>query len=143
MKPIARLLLLLLPFFLASSRPALSADPPPVASGFELPATDDGLPGAGPIRRVDWFRKLWLERRTAWSRRAALDRNAVVFLGDSITQGWGDNLGGSFPGLKVANRGISGDTTRGVLIRLDEDVLALHPKRGGDSDRHERFGGGR
>lgn len=51
----------------------------------------------------------------------------MVFLGDSITQGWGDDLGGSFPGVKVANRGISGDTTRGVLIRLKEDVLALDP----------------
>jgi len=50
-----------------------------------------------------------------------------VFLGDSITQGWGDDLGGGFPGVKVANRGISGDTTRGVLIRLPEDVLSLHP----------------
>jgi lysophospholipase L1-like esterase len=29
--------------------------------------------------------------------------------------------------VKVANRGISGDTTRGVLIRLGEDVLALKP----------------
>ncbi len=127
MKSITRLSLLLLPLLLASAGPARSADPPPAASRFELPATDDGLPGAGPIRRADWFRKLWLERRTAWSRRVEPDQNAVVFLGDSITQGWGDNLGGSFPGLKVANRGISGDTTRGALIRLDEDVLALHP----------------
>jgi len=29
--------------------------------------------------------------------------------------------------MKVANRGISGDTSRGVLIRVDEDVLALQP----------------
>src|SRR5258708_40000392 len=43
-------------------------------------------------------------------------------------QGWGDNMGSMFPGVKVANRGISGDTTRGVLLRLQEDVLALHPK---------------
>jgi lysophospholipase L1-like esterase len=50
-----------------------------------------------------------------------------VFLGDSITQGWGDTMGGSFSGVKVANRGISGDTTRGVLIRLEEDVLSLNP----------------
>ena len=55
------------------------------------------------------------------------DEGAVVFLGDSITQGWGDDLGGAFPGMKVANRGISGDTTRGVLIRLKDDVLALKP----------------
>jgi lysophospholipase L1-like esterase len=97
------------------------------ADPFALPASDDGLPGAGPIRRYDWFQKEWRERRTAFARRAGTDRHAVVFLGDSITQGWGDDLGGVFPGVKVANRGISGDTTRGVLLRLQEDVLALDP----------------
>ena len=51
----------------------------------------------------------------------------MVFLGDSITQGWDEGLDAAFPGMKVANRGISGDTTRGVLIRLQEDVLALNP----------------
>jgi lysophospholipase L1-like esterase len=99
----------------------------PAADRFEIPATDEGLPGAGPIRRYDWFRQLWRERRSEWAKRVAQDRNAVVFLGDSITQGWGGGLGAAFPGVKVANRGISGDTTRGVLIRLREDVLALHP----------------
>ena len=34
-------------------------------------------------------------------------------------------------GVKVANRGISGDTTRGVLIRLEEDVLARQPPGAG------------
>ena len=97
-------------------------------SRFEIPATDDGLPGAGPIRRADWFRNTWRTRRTAWSKRVTQDQGALVFLGDSITQGWGDNIGGSFPGVKVANRGISGDTTRGVLIRLKEDVLAVNPR---------------
>ena len=94
---------------------------------FEIPATDEGLPGAGPIRRYDWFRKVWRERRSEWAKRVEQDHNAVVFLGDSITQGWGGGLGAAFPGVKVANRGISGDTTRGVLIRLREDVLALRP----------------
>ncbi len=93
-----------------------------------LPATDDGLPGAGPIRRYDWFKKLWLQRRLMWAKQVEQDQNAVVFLGDSITQGWGELLKKHFPGLKAANRGISGDTTRGVLIRLKEDVLALRPK---------------
>lgn len=111
--------------------PALHAEtaaPAPAVARFELPATDDGLPGVGPIRRYDWFRNLWTTRRATWSERLAQDQGAVVFLGDSITQQWGDDLGGSFPGLKSANRGISGDTTRGVLIRLQEDVLALHPR---------------
>lgn len=98
------------------------------ATSVEIPETDDGLPGAGPIRRYDWFRKLWTDRRSAWAKRVETDQKALVLLGDSITQGWGDDLGGSFPGLKIANRGISGDTTRGMLIRLREDVLALNPR---------------
>lgn len=94
---------------------------------FDLPATDDGLPGAGPIRRYDWFQSLWKQRRSEWAKRVAQDQNAVVFLGDSITQGWGDDFQGRFPSLKAANRGISGDTTRGMLIRLEQDVLSLKP----------------
>ena len=96
-------------------------------SKFQIPATDDGLPGAGPIRRYEWFQKLWAERRSKWAADAAKDQGAVVFLGDSITQGWGDDMSGAFAPAKVANRGISGDTTRGVLIRLKDDVLALKP----------------
>ena len=106
-------------------------DKPPAAqpaARFEIPTSDDGLPGQGPIRRYDWFRKLWTDRRTAWAARVERDRNAVVLLGDSITQGWGEDFSAWFPGLKIANRGISGDTSRGVLIRLKEDVLALDPR---------------
>jgi lysophospholipase L1-like esterase len=112
----------------------LRADPAPAAapavpappSRFELPATDDGLPGAGPIRREDWFRKVWVGQREKFAAQAKQDHGALVFLGDSITQGWGD-VGSSFPGIPTANRGIGGDTTRGVLIRLEEDVLSLNP----------------
>jgi lysophospholipase L1-like esterase len=108
---------------------ALSADAASQAADpFALPATDDGLPGAGPIRRYDWFQRLWRERRAAWAARRDEDRGAVVFLGDSITQQWGSGLDAAFPGVKTANRGISGDTTRGVLLRLPEDVLALEPR---------------
>ncbi len=98
-----------------------------VTSAFAIPATDDGLPGQGPIRRADWFQRLWQNRRSTWSTQVQQDQGAVVFLGDSITQGWGDRMGDSFPAVKVANRGISGDTTRGVLIRLKEDVISLNP----------------
>jgi len=93
---------------------------------FAVPATDDGLPGAGPIRRYDWFQQLWRERRSKWARERDQDRGAVVFLGDSITQSW-ESLPAAFPGVKIANRGISGDTTRGVLLRLRDDVLVLNP----------------
>lgn len=109
-----------------ATKPA-AATTAPAASHYDIPATDDGLPGQGTIRRYDWFKKLWRERRTAWAGRVEQDRGAIVFLGDSITQGWHDNFDNSFPELRTANRGISGDTTRGVLIRLQEDVLALNP----------------
>ena len=98
------------------------------ASKFAIPANDEGLPGEGPIRRYQWFQNLWEKKRTGWAKQVKEDQGALVFLGDSITQGWGDNFRGHFKGVKVANRGISGDTTRGVLIRLKEDVLSLNPK---------------
>ncbi len=100
---------------------------PAEALAFEIPENDEGLPGAGPLRRYEWFKELWSRKRSAWAKRLQEDQKAIVFLGDSITQGWGDIMGGSFPGMKVANRGISGDTTRGMLIRLQDDVLALNP----------------
>ena len=100
---------------------------PADASHFQIPATDEGLPGAGPIRRYDWFKNLWTKRRQMWSKEVQQDQKALVFLGDSITQGWKADMGGSFGKVKVANRGISGDTTRGVLVRLEEDVLSLNP----------------
>jgi lysophospholipase L1-like esterase len=112
---------------LFAAAPLVAQDKAPSASRIQIPDTDDGLPGAGPIRRAEWFKRLWTERRSAWAARVEQDHGALVFLGDSITQGWGDKPGGDLAGVKVANRGISGDTTRGVLIRLKDDVLALKP----------------
>jgi lysophospholipase L1-like esterase len=114
---------------LAAGLTALAAPQDPAKAAvdaFTLPASDDGLPGAGPIRRYDWFQQLWRDRRSDWAVHGQKDRGAVVFLGDSITQMW-TGLAEAFPGIRVANRGISGDTTRGVLIRLHDDVLALDP----------------
>jgi lysophospholipase L1-like esterase len=90
------------------------------------PQPDEVFPGKGPLQKADWFQRLWRERRLNWWNNRERDRGAVVFLGDSITQGWG-TLAQDFPGLKVANRGISGDVTRGVRFRLKEDVLDLQP----------------
>jgi lysophospholipase L1-like esterase len=115
---------------LAFTLPPAAAQPParpPSADTFAIPPTDEGLPGVGPIRRYDWFQKVWRERRALWAARRDQDKGAVVFLGDSITQGWKEGLPLAFSGVKVANRGIDGDTTRGVLLRLDADVLAIAP----------------
>jgi len=85
--------------------------------------------GNGPLRTDrKWFRKLWTSKRSVWTdpKIVAAQQGAVVFLGDSITQNWNEDFRKQFPGLKTANRGISGDTTRGMLIRL-QDVLDLNP----------------
>jgi lysophospholipase L1-like esterase len=49
----------------------------------------------------------------------------VVFLGDSITDGW--RLAESFPGKPYVNRGISGQTTSQMLVRMFPDVIDLEP----------------
>lgn len=85
------------------------------------------MDGQGSFRQADWFKLAWLQRRLiAWEQRPA-DRGAIVFLGDSIIHGW-TNLSATFPGLKVANHGLAGDTTRGALYRLQPDVLELRPR---------------
>jgi len=106
----------------------LSASAVRAQAPLEIPANDEGVPGAGPIRRYDWFRDLWKSRRSEWVKQRESQQGAVVFLGDSITQGFGDDFRKAFPGLKLANRGISGDTTRGMLLRLKDDVLVLKPR---------------
>ena len=115
----------LLSLFLISLS-ALAADP----THYALPAAtaEATLPGEGTLRRYDGYVKRWNTIRPQWATDVAKDQGAVVFFGDSITQGWGADFKNSFDGLKLANRGIGGDTTRGMLIRLQEDVLSLHPK---------------
>ena len=51
----------------------------------------------------------------------------VVFMGDSITDAWGRQVGKFFPGKPYVNRGISGQTTPQMLIRFRPDVIALKP----------------
>ncbi|QDT61267.1 multifunctional acyl-CoA thioesterase I and protease I and lysophospholipase L1 [Stieleria bergensis] len=112
---------------LGVSVPAVQADDVQKQVAFPIPADAD-LPGVGPMRRYGWFKNVWKNRRSTFAANKAASKNAVVFLGDSITQGWQDNFRGDFGDLNVANRGISGDTTRGMLYRLQEDVLDLDPK---------------
>jgi lysophospholipase L1-like esterase len=105
---------------------ALAKNPPAETA----PLYPDSTPGAGPVRNEDWFVKVWNERRDLFAKEKTEQQHAIVFLGDSITQGWSEDFRGRFKNtnLKLANRGISGDITRGILARLDDDVLALDPQ---------------
>lgn len=51
----------------------------------------------------------------------------VVFMGDSITEGWEKLDPGYFSEGKL-DRGISGQTTSQMLLRFRQDVIELHPQ---------------
>ena len=60
--------------------------------------------------------------------------NRVVFMGDSITEGWGMKAtatsparGEFFPNKPYVNRGISGQTSSQMLVRFRQDVIDLQP----------------
>lgn len=55
------------------------------------------------------------------------DKNQIVFFGDSITEMY--DLDKHYDGLTVYNRGISGDTTSGMLARLQTNVIDLAPSK--------------
>lgn len=52
----------------------------------------------------------------------------VVFMGNSITQGWKEKHPDFFIQNPYIDRGISGQTTPQMLIRFRQDVIALQPK---------------
>jgi lysophospholipase L1-like esterase len=56
----------------------------------------------------------------------ATGEDRVVFMGDSITQGW--TLQKWFPAKLYINRGISGQTSTQMLVRFRQDVINLKPK---------------
>lgn len=64
-----------------------------------------------------------------YAEENARDRGKVevVFIGDSITDGW-DDSGEFFPGRPYANRGISGQATPEMLLRFRRDVVELKPE---------------
>lgn len=52
----------------------------------------------------------------------------VVFMGNSITEGWLRTDPDFFTSHKYIDRGISGQTTPQMLIRFRQDVISLQPK---------------
>jgi len=58
-------------------------------------------------------------------KKQPADPKRVVFMGDSITDFW--NLTESFPGRPYVNRGIGGQTTPQMLVRMYPDVIDLKP----------------
>ena len=56
------------------------------------------------------------------------NEHRVVFMGNSITEGWSTIFPEFFEGKQYINSGISGQTTPQMLIRFRPDVIDLKPK---------------
>jgi len=52
----------------------------------------------------------------------------VVFIGDEITENWGQTESGFFAGKPYFNRGIGRQTTSQMLVRFRQDVISLKPR---------------
>ena len=58
----------------------------------------------------------------------APDESRIVFMGNSITEGWLQDSLTLFKNPAYVNRGISGQTTPQMLLRFRQDVIDLQPK---------------
>jgi len=82
-----------------------------------------------PVILGDWPNLARYREANARLPPPATAEDRVVFMGDSITEGWSAAAaGGFFPGRPYVNRGISGQTTPQMLVRFRPDVIALLPK---------------
>ena len=98
----------------------------------------------------DWQKKFY-DKRIKEFKESPIGYNQIVLLGNSITEdakGWNDSLGIT----NITNRGISGDITDGMLMRLDEiiyfkplaiflliginDIYAMNLPEGKQTEKH-------
>lgn len=122
---------------LAQTAPAQT---PPAAPSFPPPSPPVEAPGEGmlekscPEQKGLWFAHPYiLKNDWAWECRYAeansqqAERPRVVFIGDSITEGWIPQYAARF-GSGVVGRGIGGQTSPQILVRFYQDVVRLKPR---------------
>lgn len=76
----------------------------------------------------DWANLKRYQAENAELKTPEKQENRVVFMGNSITQGWVETHPEFFKKNAYIGRGISGQTTPQMLIRFRQDVIALQPK---------------
>jgi lysophospholipase L1-like esterase len=118
--------------------PLVQAQSPATPGAPQTPAVQTAAPAAAPAHTGDYWKQHDAQLLVDFgglSRFKEEDvklgapvagENRVVFMGDSITQGW--KLDESFPGKPYINRGISGQTSPQMLVRFRQDVIDLQPK---------------
>ncbi len=74
----------------------------------------------------DWAQ---LNRYQAANTKVSSASIELLFLGDSITEGWPQFRPQFFQNNPFVDRGIGGQTTPQMLLRFRQDVIALQPKK--------------
>ena len=79
------------------------------------------------ITAQDWPNLARYREENSRLAQPAPGEKRVVFMGNSITEGWINKSPAFFAGRPYINRGISGQTTPQMLIRFRPDVIDLKP----------------
>ena len=82
-------------------------------------------PATAQVQSSDWANLAKYRDSNAVLGAPNPGENRVVFMGNSITEGWKKYW---FAGKPYVNRGIGGQTTPQMLVRFRQDVIALRPK---------------
>ena len=79
------------------------------------------------LMHLDWPRMDYFVHQ---NKAVDLGKNdgRVVFMGNSITQGWAQYMPEMFDNQTYINRGIGGQTTPQMLLRFRQDVIDLQPE---------------
>jgi lysophospholipase L1-like esterase len=96
-----------------------------LAGAIFAPAAPDQAQDPAP---TDWARLGRYREENAALGPPRRGEERVVFMGDSIVEGWAPYFAAMFPGKPYVARGISGQTTPQMLVRFRQDVVALKPR---------------
>jgi lysophospholipase L1-like esterase len=102
-----------------------------LAAGLAVPGLALAQPAAPSPEELrlhtDWPFLQRYAAENAVDRDLPAERRRVVFIGDSITQGWRDFHPAFFADNGMLGRGIGGQVTAQMLVRFWPDVVALKP----------------
>jgi len=80
------------------------------------------------IQAQDWANLKRYQKENDSIKAVKNNSNRIVFMGNSITEGWNQHHPEFFENKSYINRGIGGQTTPQMLIRFKQDVVDLKPK---------------
>ena len=82
---------------------------------------------ASKIENHDWAQLAFYKDENKKLSTIEEKNKRVVFVGDSITEGWSNLFPTFFSDSRFINRGISGQTTPQMLVRFRPDAIDLKP----------------